>query len=91
MRFEWDEKKAAENLRRHRVSFDEATTVFEDSLFLIFSDVRHSLREQRFIITGRSNQGRLLVVAYTQREDRARLISARKATHQEYKDYEEDI
>lgn len=91
MKFEWDEKKAAESLRKHGVSFDEAMTVFEDPLFLIFSDVPHSLREQRYIIMGRSNQGRLLVVAYTSRKDRTRLISAKKATHWERKAYEEDI
>jgi uncharacterized DUF497 family protein len=91
MKFEWDEAKAAENLRKHGVSFDEAITVFEDPLFLIFSDVSHSFREQRYIIMGGSNQGRLLVVAYTPKKDRTRLISAKKATPWERKAYEEDI
>jgi uncharacterized DUF497 family protein len=91
MKFEWDEKKAAENLRKHGVSFYEAITVFEDPWFLIFPDVLHSFREQRFIITARSKQGRLLVVAYTPRKNATRLISARKATHREHLQYEEDI
>lgn len=91
MRFEWDKKKANENIRKQGVSFEEAMTVFEDSDFLIFSDPFHSLHEQRFIIIGQSKLQRVLLVAYTQRGNTTRLISARKATHSERKEYEEDI
>lgn len=89
MHFEWDEKKAARNLRVHGVSFDEATIVFADPLFLTFADTDHSQEEQRFIIMGQSNKGRLLVVAYTGRGQTIRLISAREATRRERQYYEE--
>lgn len=90
MKFEWDEKKAAANFQKHRVSFQEAQSVFEDPFFLIFRDNRYFF-EQRFIITGESRQHRLLVVAYTERGNRTRLISARLATGAEQKSYEESI
>ena len=88
MRFEWNHKKAELNLRRHGVSFEEAKTVFEDSFFLIFRDDR-CVTEQRFIITGESIQRRLLVVAYCERGNRTRIISARLATRRERSIYEE--
>jgi uncharacterized DUF497 family protein len=91
MQFEWDEQKAEANLKKHEVSFDEAKTVFDDSLFIIFADPDHSVEEKRFIIMGESNQNRLLVVSYTERPPKTRLISARKATRAERKKYEEDI
>ena len=91
MQFEWDEQKAEANLRKHEVSFDEAKTVFDDLLFIIFADPDHSVEENRFIIMGESNQNRLLVVSYTERPPKTRLISARKATRAERKKYEEDI
>lgn len=89
MHFEWDNKKAERNLRVHGVSFDEAKIVFADPLFLTFADTDHSQEEQRFIIMGQSNEGRLLVVAYTERGQTIRLISAREATRRERQYYEE--
>ena len=90
MRFEWDSEKADLNFRKHKVSFDEAKTVFDDPLFVIFADPDHSIAEKRFIIMGESVKRRLLVVSYTERSS-TRLISARKATRKERKKYEEDI
>jgi len=89
--FEWNAEKAEANLKKHEVSFDEAKTVFNDPLFVIFADPDHSVEERRFIIMGESNQNRLLVVSYTERSSKTRLISARKATRSERKKYEEDI
>jgi len=89
--FEWNTEKAEANLKKHEVSFDEAKTVFNDPLFVIFADPDHSVEENRFIIMGESNQNRLLVVSYTERLLKTRLISARKATPSERKKYEEDI
>jgi len=91
MDFEWDTDKADANLTKHQVSFEEARTVFEDPLFVIFADPDHSGDESRFLILGTSSQGRLLVVAYTERSEVVRVISARRATRQEQRDYEEDI
>lgn len=91
MEFEWDEQKAKSNLAKHKVSFDEAKTVFEDALFLMFADIDHSFEERRFIILGESNKGRLLVVAFAERDAATRIISARKATAKERKSYEEEI
>jgi len=91
MSFNWDEEKARRNLLKHNVSFDEATSVFDDPLFLTFADLEHSLQEQRFIIMGESARGRLLVVAYTNRGDTIRLISARPVTRKERKAYESDL
>lgn len=90
MRFEWDSEKADLNFRKHKVSFDEAKTVFDDPLFVIFADPDHSIAEKRFIIMGESVEKRLLVVSYTERRS-TRLISARKAARKERKKYEEDI
>lgn len=91
MQFEWDNNKAQINLTKHRVSFDQAKTVFDHPLFLVFTDPDHSIEEQRLIIMGESSQGRLLVVAYTERGEVTRLISAREATRGERRAYEEDI
>ena len=91
MQFEWNTEKAEANLKKHEVSFDEAETVFDDPLFVIFADPDHSFEENRFIIMGESNQNRLLVVSYTERPPSTRLISAREATRSERKKYEEDI
>ena len=91
MQFEWNTEKATANLKKHEVSFDEAETVFDDPLFVIFADPDHSFEENRFIIMGESNQNRLLVVSYTERPPKTRLISAREATRPERKKYEEDI
>lgn len=89
MEFEWDENKAARNLTRHGVSFDEAKTVFDDPLFVDYYDPDHSYDEHRFIIIGESQQGRLLIVSYTERGNVTRLISAREVTPKERQTYEE--
>jgi uncharacterized protein len=90
MQFEWNPRKSATNFRKHGVSFDEAATVFKDDLSLTGDDPEHSLIEERFVTFGVSGAGRLLVVFYTERGDRIRIISARPATRSERKMYEED-
>jgi hypothetical protein len=89
MVFEWDENKAAANLSKHGVSFDEAKTVFNDPLYVDFYDPDHSYVEHRYIIIGQSRQGRLLIVSYTEQENVIRLISAREVTRGEREAYEE--
>jgi len=89
MEFEWDENKAEANLSKHKVSFDEAQTVFDDPLYVDFYDPNHSDDEERYIIVGQSVNQRLLVVSYTERENVTRLISAREATKGEKTAYEE--
>jgi len=91
MEFEWDQNKVIKNIKKHGISFYEAATVFGDSLSVTFPDPDHSTQENRFIIIGLSNIGRLLVVAHTYRKKRVRIISARKATRHERKYYEEEI
>jgi len=88
LRFEWDQRKAVLNLKNHRVSFQEATTVFRGALSIIISDPDHSESETRFIDIGLSHRGRLLVVSYTERDDGIRIISARRASRAEQKQYE---
>jgi uncharacterized protein len=88
--FEWDPVKAEKNVRRHAVTFNEATTVFGDLLNLLMIDPDHSRDAQRFLLVGMSNRRRLLVVAFAERPPRTRLISARRATRQERRRYEED-
>jgi len=87
--FEWDPEKAAENLAKHGVSFEEAATVFRDALSATGPDPDHSFDEERFITFGLSTTGRLLVVAHTDRDDTIRIISARPVTPSERKIYEE--
>jgi uncharacterized DUF497 family protein len=87
--FEWDGAKAASNLGKHGISFEEALTAFDDPLAAIFDDEEHSDREPREIIVGHSDQGRLVVVMFTERSGRVRIISARPATRRERTDYEE--
>jgi uncharacterized protein len=89
MEFEWDEEKAAANLAKHGVSFEEAKTIFDDPLYVDFYDPDHSSEEQRYIIIGESQQRRLLLVSYTERNDVFRLISAREVTRTEREAYEE--
>ena len=89
LRFEWDPEKAVANLDKHGVAFEEASTVFGDSLGRIVDDPRHSLGERRLVLMGRSDQHRLLAVMYTERREVVRLISTRCATRRERKDYEE--
>jgi uncharacterized protein len=83
MRFEWDKNKAARNLSKHGVSFEEAKTVFDDSLYIDFYDPDHSEDEERYLIVGESNRGRLLILSYTERRNSVRLISAREVTRTE--------
>ena len=89
MRFEWDPEKAAENLAKHGVSFEEAATAFRDPLSATGSDPDHSLDEERFVTFGMSTGGRLLVVAHTDRDDTICIISARPVTPRERNIYEE--
>ena len=89
MRFEWDSSKAAENLARHGVSFEEAATVFRDVLSATGEDPDHSFDEDRFVTFGVSTAGRLLAIAHTDRDDTIRIISARPATPSERVIYEE--
>jgi uncharacterized DUF497 family protein len=88
MQFEWDPEKAKRNYRKHRVSFEEAVTVFYDPLSATFDDPDHSVGEQRLITIGFSSQGRLLVVSHAERGKASRIISARRATAQERKKQE---
>jgi len=90
LQFEWDRDKAASNLQKHKVSFDEASTVFDDPLALIFEDADHSQDERREILIGNSILQRLFVICFTERaEDLIRIFSARLASKREQKDYEE--
>lgn len=89
LHFEWDNSKADSNLRAHGVSFREASTVFADPLSITISDPDHSIAEMRYVDMGLSHRGRLLVVSYTERGKRIRLISARLATPNERRQYEE--
>ena len=87
--FEWDEEKAKANLTRHKVSFDEGTTVFSDLFSITIPDPDHSTDEERYIDIGTSDKGRVLVVSYTERGTNIRIISCRKATSTERTRYEE--
>lgn len=89
MKFEWDKNKAEKNLGKHRISFDEAKTIFDDPLYVDFYDADHSAEEERYLIVGNSNRGRLLIVSYTERKDSIRIISAREVTRSEREAYEE--
>ena len=89
MEFEWDERKAATNAKKHGVSFHEASTVFGDSLAITFHDPDHSENEQRFLTFGLSQSSRLLVVTHVDRGRKARIVSARLMTRYERKIYEE--
>lgn len=89
IKFEWDKTKAASNLKKHKISFDEATTVFDDSFAYIFNDEYHSVGERREIIIGQSVLNRLLLVCFTEQQDGiVRIFSTRKTTRMERKDYE---
>ncbi|MEG4273505.1 MULTISPECIES: BrnT family toxin [unclassified Microcoleus] len=89
MEFEWNPEKATLNLEKHGVSFQEATTIFNDPLSVTFPDPQHSIGESRYVIIGISRYGQLLIVAHTDRGETVRIISARKATRQEQRFYEE--
>ena len=88
--FEWDPSKARKNIEVHGISFDEASTTFSDTLSLTIYDPLHSMQEDRFILIGNSCKNRLLVIVHTERRDKIRIISARKATKNERKQYEEN-
>ena len=88
--FEWDPVKAETNVRKHAVTFDEASTVFGDPLNLLMADPDHSRDEQRYLLLGMSNRRRLLAVAFAERPPQTRLISVRRATRQERRRYEEE-
>ncbi len=89
LNFEWNEEKARANLKKHRVSFDETISVFDDPRLITFLDLFHSESEERYLSIGISSQGRVLIVAHTDRQGRIRIISCRKATTSERRQYEE--
>ena len=89
MKFEWNPDKAESNYEKHDVSFEEAATVFNDLLSVTFPDPDHSVDESRYVIIGVSRFGQLLIVSHTDRGETIRIISARKATRQEQRFYEE--
>lgn len=88
--FEWDAAKAAANFKKHDVGFEEALTVFADPLAAIFDDPDHSVDERRELIIGHSTKQRLLIVSFTERDDRVRIIAARNVTARERQDYEQN-
>jgi uncharacterized DUF497 family protein len=91
LEFEWSAKKAAINLKKHKVSFEEAATVFDDPCFVDFYDDTHSQEEDRYLIIGMSGRDRLLIVSYTEPAlNTARIINARRPTKLERRRYEED-
>jgi uncharacterized DUF497 family protein len=89
--FEWDLRKARLNLAKHGVAFEEASTIFGDSLSLTIPDPEHSRIESRYVTMGRAFNGKLLIVVHTERDDNIRIISARRANRRERKFYEETI
>jgi uncharacterized protein len=89
MNFVYDPRKAAANLRKHKVSFDEAITVFADPLRAVAPDDQHSWNEERLITVGQSTRGRILFIVYTETDSTVRLIGARVATATERDQYEE--
>jgi uncharacterized protein len=89
MNFEWNPDKANSNLKKHGVSFNEASTVFNDLLSVTFPDPDHSLGEERYVIIGLSSANRILIVPHTDRVGRVRIISVREATRNERRFYED--
>jgi uncharacterized DUF497 family protein len=89
--FEWDEGKALENYRKHKVKFEEGVEVFSDPFSITISDPDHSINEQRYIDIGASAKGHILVVSYTERNRKIRIISCHKALRIERRKYEEGI
>jgi hypothetical protein len=87
--FEWDPVKAASNLKKHGVAFEEASTVFDDPFSITIEDDEHSDKEERFVTIGRSDSGRLVVVCHCDREQRIRIIGARTAERCEKRQYEQ--
>lgn len=91
MEFDWDDSKAETNQAKHGVSFQEAASVFDDPLSITFPDPNHSAEEERLVIIGHSQRGRLLFVSHTDRGQYTRVISAREATRREKRVYEEAV
>jgi uncharacterized DUF497 family protein len=89
MKFEWDPRKAKLNVRKHSISFEEATTSFRDPVSASAPDPDHSVSENRFVTFDVSSNGRLLTISHTERGESIRIISARRATKEERKIYEE--
>ena len=87
--FEWHHVKAKLNVSKHGVEFEEATSVFDDSLGIAIPDPDHSVDEERFVLTGLSSRKRYLLVTYTERVDKIRIISARQLTRKEKAEYED--
>ena len=85
--FAWDRRKAATNRQKHGIAFEEAVTVFADPLARVYDDPDHSAQELRFLLVGHSMLGRLLLVVHAERGDIIRIISARKPTPRERRDY----
>jgi uncharacterized DUF497 family protein len=90
MEFEWDSNKSEVNIRKHGISFEEATSVFKDILSFTYDDETHSHSERRYATLGISDQGNVLVVDHTMRDERVRIINAREATPREKKWYEKE-
>lgn len=88
MLFEWHEEKSAFNLKKHGVSFSEASTVWQDHFNIELFDHGHSADENRFLMIGESSQHRFLIISFTERENKIRIISARELTSAERKAYE---
>ena len=88
MKFEWDEPKKISNLEKHGISFEEAKTIFDNPLAVVFDDPYHSIGEIREIMIGHSSQNQLLIVAFTERAGAIRIVSARLANRREANDYE---
>ena len=91
LRFEWNSAKAARNVAKHGVTFDEASTVFGDAISITIADRRHSDEEDRWVTIGSTPRGRILVVVHTDRFDGLRVISAREATRIERETYEKAL
>ncbi len=87
--FEWDEVKAKANFKKHKVSFEEGKTIFNDPLLFTFPDNKHSADEERYVNVGLSANGRILILTHTERQGKIRIISCRKATPRERSFYEE--
>jgi uncharacterized DUF497 family protein len=89
LQFEWDFKKSQSNKKKHGIAFEEASTIFGDSLSITIHDPAHSIGEDRFVTIGTSANGKLIVVVHTERDDIIRIISARNANRNERRQYEQ--
>ncbi len=90
LEFEWSEEKAHSNFQKHRVKFEEAISIWNDEFAALISDISHSDDEKRYLFIGYSDKNNLLFVSFTERNDKIRIISARKATKFERKRHEEN-